>query len=207
MTFFRLNISMLMCFLILSACLEADLQRLMEGNQRFVQEKLKHPGRTPETRKATTSGQEPFAIIMGCSDSRVPPEVIFDQGIGDLFVVRVAGNVIGPLELDSINYSALHLGSSVIVVLGHQGCGAVNAVVEGESQDIKAVAALIEPAVKEARKGQPPNLLETAIKDNAIRMKDYLLKTPEIRKLVDAGKIEVYAGYYKSKTGAVEILK
>lgn len=182
------------------------LNRLKQGNMRYVNDKLEHPNRTLERRQAIASKQEPFATIVGCSDSRVSPEIIFDQGVGDLFVVRVAGNVVGPLELDSIEYSILHLHASVIIVLGHENCGAVDAVVQGTVQDIESVAELIQPAVQAARTQNPANLLEAAIKANAIHVKNYLLKTPVIQKFVADKKLEVYAGYYHLETGAVEIL-
>ena len=126
--------------------------------------------------------------------------------MGDLFVVRVAGNVIGPLELNSIEYAVLYLNSSAIIVMGHENCGAVDAVLRGATKDIEAVAKLIEPAVQEAKKNAP-NPLQAAVKINAKRMKDYLLSTPVIKKFVADKKIEVNAAYYNLKTGEVELLE
>ncbi len=183
------------------------LERLVKGNQRYVNDALDHPNRTAERRQAIVSKQEPFATIIGCSDSRVSPEIIFDQGLGDLFTIRVAGNVIGPLELDSIEYSVVHLHSSIILVLGHENCGAVQAVVKGFTQDIESIAKLIEPSVMEEKNKNSSNILERSIKTNALNMRNYLLKTPVIQKLVANKKIEVYAGYYHLKTGVVELLK
>ena len=196
-------------FLLLSSSLFAlapALDRLIEGNQRYVHDTLQHPNRTPERREALISKQEPFAIIIGCADSRVSPEIIFDQGVGDLFVVRVAGNVVGPLELDSIEYAALYLHSSTILVLGHENCGAVNAVIQGTTKEIESIATLIEPAVKTERKKNPPNLLEASIKANALNMRSYLLQTPVIDKLVREKKVNVHAGYYNLQTGLIELL-
>ena len=195
--------------LMVSGSLAADkdgLRRLMQGNERYVQDKLEHPNRTLERRLAIVSKQEPFATIVGCADSRVSPEIVFDQGVGDLFVVRVAGNVIGPLELDSIEYSVIHLHAGVIIVLGHENCGAVQAVINGTVQDIESVAELIQPAVQMAKKTNPSNLLEASIKANAILMKNYLLKTPVIQRYMANKKLEVYAGYYNLETGEVELL-
>lgn len=186
---------------------ESGLERLIQGNARYVKDNLDHPNRTPERRESLVSKQEPFAVIVGCSDSRVPPEIIFDQGVGDLFVVRVAGNVVGPIERASIEYSVIYLHSSVILVLGHENCGAVDAVMKGITQDIEPVAQLIQPAVYEAKKKETSNALETTIKLNAIRMRDDLLSTPAIQKLVSDKKLEVYAGYYHLQSGVVEILK
>ncbi|MCP5491683.1 MAG: carbonic anhydrase [Chlamydiales bacterium] len=185
---------------------QTPLEQLMEGNKRYVQDSLEHPNRTAESRQALTASQEPFAIIVSCADSRVAPEIIFDQGIGDLFVVRVAGNVIGPIELQSINYSALHLHSSIILVLGHENCGAVDAVIKDTTETIPTIAKLIEPAVQKVEKERSRPLLEAAIKTNAINMKNTLLKTKAIANLVSKGSLKVYAGYYDMHTGAVSIL-
>ncbi len=199
---------LMMCALLLSSALygNSGLDRLMRGNKYFVDTGFELLCQKTQDRRALISRQEPFAIIVGCSDSRVPPELIFNQGFGDLFVVRVAGNVIGPIELDSIEFSATYLRSSVILVLGHENCGAVEAVIEGTTKDIENVAALIAPAVEGQRKRDPENLLEASTKANARRMRDYLLKSPVIKKLVSNRKLEVYAGYYHQKTGLVELL-
>jgi len=183
------------------------LARLMQGNGRYVSDALEHPNRDQERRLAIVARQSPFAVIVGCADSRVSPEIIFDEGVGDLFVVRVAGSVIGPLELASIDYSMIYLGSVIIIVLGHENCGAVDAVVRGNTQDIEAVADIIRPAVKEARATSPENLLEMSVKTNARRMKELLLDSPVIKQRVAEGKVEVHAAYYHLKTGVVELLK
>lgn len=185
---------------------EQALQRLKEGNDRYVRDALEHPDRDSERRLAIASNQSPFAIIVGCSDSRVSPEILFDQGIGDLFVVRVAGNVIGPLEIDSVDYGVIYLGAVCVVVLGHERCGAVKAVVDGTTKDIESIAKLIEPAVDEARREKSDHLLEKAIKKNAIRMKEYLLKSKVISRLINEKKITLRAAYYDLDTGAVEWL-
>lgn len=182
------------------------LDRLMEGNERYVHDALEHPNRDLVRREAIISKQTPFAAIVGCSDSRASPEIVFDQGIGDLFVVRVAGNVIGPLELDSIEYSVIYLHSSVILILGHEDCGAVTAVIQNNTKDIEAVAKLIEPAVQEAKKSKANALLERAIKINAMRMKAVVLQSPAIQKFIKDKKVEVHAAYYNLQTGAVELL-
>ena len=185
---------------------QEGLARLMEGNQRYMNDALKCPSRTGERREALISKQEPFAVIVGCSDSRVAPEIVFDQGVGDLFVVRVAGNVIGPLELESIAYAALYLHSSVIIVLGHQNCGAVDAVIQGTTKDVQAIAKLIEPSVTQARLTKSNNLLEKSIKTNALHMRDFLLQSAALKELISQKKLTIYAGYYHLTTGEVEIL-
>jgi carbonic anhydrase len=185
---------------------EAALQKLMNGNARYVGDALEHPRQDQARREALTARQAPFAIIVGCSDSRVPPEITFDQGLGDLFVVRVAGNVIGPVELDSIEYAALYLKASVILVLGHENCGAVTAVINGNTQEIEDVAELIEPSAQQARLSHPDHPLETAIKNNALRMRDYVIHSSAVRRIIKQNKIGVHAAYYDLSSGRVELL-
>lgn len=182
---------------------EEGLKRLKDGNQRYVKENLEHPNRGAERRVELAGKQAPFAIILACSDSRVAPEIIFDQGIGDLFIVRVAGNVVGPLELDSIEFAALYLKASLVVVLGHESCGAVQATLDGNTKDIEAVAEKIQPAIK----GVDPkakDALQTATKDNARFVADYLRKTPVLSKLIADKKLLVTTGYLELKEGLVE---
>ncbi len=182
------------------------LQSLMEGNQRFSKDKSLHLDRTSERRQELISKQAPFAIIVGCSDSRVAPEIVFDQGIGDLFIVRVAGNVVGPLEQDSVEYSALYLNSSIIMVMGHENCGAINAVLAGTTKDIESVAELIQPAA-DATKTQKTNRLENTIKTNAHMMAEQLRNSPVIKGLIAKKKLSVVAAYYNFHTGKVELLE
>ena len=185
---------------------ERALERLMKGNQRYVNDALEHPNRSQERREASSATQAPYAIILGCSDSRVSPEIIFDEGVGDLFIIRVAGNVIGPLELDSIEYAALYLGSVLVVVMGHENCGAVQAVVSGNTKDIEAIAQLIAPAVKEVKQRQAPDLVQAAVKANALHMKEILVQSKVIDKLMKDKKLDVKAAYYRLESGVVELL-
>ena len=181
------------------------LQKLMEGNARSASDQLLHPNRTVERREAIVAQQNPFAVIVGCSDSRVPPEIIFDQGLGDLFIVRVAGNVIGPIELDSIEYAVKYLGASLILVMGHQNCGAVTAVLAGQTQEIEDVANLIEPALK----GKKNLSVDTAVKANVIHVVDYLKSLGNkscVGYLAKEGKLKVAGGYYDLSTGKVTLL-
>jgi len=181
------------------------LQRLTQGNLRFMHDQSTCSDRNKERRAALTSIQEPFAIIVGCSDSRLTPEIVFDQGVGDLFVVRVAGNVIGSIELESIEFAAANLHSSIVIVMGHENCGAVNAVLQGNSQDIEDIARLIQPAVQEV-KNKPGNALENAIKANAARFVAQLKKNSNISNLIKQNKIKVVGGYYHLESGQVELL-
>jgi carbonic anhydrase len=181
------------------------LETLMEGNRRFVNDSSTHPNRAVERRQETAGLQEPFAVILGCADSRVSPEIIFDQGIGDLFVVRVAGNVMGPITLDSIEYSALYLHSTLIMVLGHQNCGAVSAVLQGNTKDIENVAMLIQPAIEESLT-QEGDRLENAVKDNVRNVVKALSRTSVLSKLLAEKKINIVGGYYNFHSGEVELL-
>lgn len=181
------------------------LQRLMQGNKRYVQDKLLHPDRTQFRREEVTSSQAPFAIVVGCSDSRVSPEIIFDQGIGDIFVVRVAGNVVGPLELDSVEFAASFLGSSIVLVMGHENCGAVTAVLKGQTKDIEAIAGLIGPAIKEIQP-EEPNALENAVKSNVNAVLNQLKTSSVLQRLIEEKKLSIVGGYYHLGTGLVELL-
>ena len=178
-------------------------QRLMAGNQRYTSDAMESPDRSAVRRLEIYQKQRPFAIIVGCSDSRVPPEIIFDQGLGDLFVVRVAGQVVGPVELDSIEYAAKYLGASLILVLGHQNCGAVNAVLKGQTAEIEDVADLIQPALKGLRR----KTLKNAVHANVRFVVDHIKQTALIQQMIKEGKMNVLGGYYSLPDGKVEILQ
>lgn len=109
----------------------SSLEKLFNGNARFAKFSPSHPDESKERLKELSAGQHPFAVIVCCSDSRVSPELLFDQGVGDLFVIRTAGNLIGPMEMGSIEYAVEHLGARLVVVMGHEKCGAVKAMIEG----------------------------------------------------------------------------
>lgn len=185
---------------------EEALKRLKLGNHRFATERLLHPDRTHERRLSLAEHQSPYAVIVTCSDSRVVPEVIFDEGLGDLFVIRVAGNIIGATELESVIYAVDHLNPSIIVVMGHEKCGAVDAVVHDHDQDIPAIANLIEPSVKKAKGGGAKDILKKSIELNALNMRSLLLNAVTIDKKVHAGSLAVYGAYYHLETGGVDFL-
>lgn len=186
------------------------LQRLLEGNERFVADKSLCPDRNQDRRAATVAQQRPFAVVLGCSDSRVPPELAFDQGIGDIFVVRVAGNVVGETELDSVEYSAIYNNSSIILVLGHENCGAVTAVMENKTHDIEAIAQLIKPALQNNTKNKKktgPMTLTKAIEANIQNSVNRIKKSAPIAKLIQDGKVEVVGAYYDLNTGKVSLVQ
>jgi carbonic anhydrase len=184
---------------------EAALARLMQGNQSFVQERLTSLDEDLAILKEhTVAKQEPFAAVLSCADSRVPVELIFDQSIGHVFVTRIAGNVCTPEMIASLEYGAAVLGVPVIMVLGHDGCGAVKAAIDGKSVpgQISALYAPLRPAVERAG----PDLT-AAIKANA-QIQAGLLRTasPVIGALVTTGKMKVVAAYYDLASGKVTIL-
>ncbi len=194
------------CFLGAAETPQQALNRLKAGNQRFVKEALLHPDRTRERRLDLAEGQSPYAVIVTCSDSRVVPEVLFDEGLGDLFVIRVAGNIIGSTEIESVIYAVDHLNPSIIVVMGHESCGAVGAVVTDHDQDIPAIAGLIKPSVKKARSEGTSDVLKRSIELNALNMRQLLLKVSTIQKKVRAESLGVYGAYYNLQAGNVEFL-
>jgi carbonic anhydrase len=194
---------------------DAALTMLKEGNARFVAGKPKHPHQNKERRVLTaTQGQAPFATILSCSDSRAPVELIFDQGVGDLFVVRVAGNVAGADEIASMEYAGEHLHTPLLMVLGHSKCGAVTAVVENARLhgSLPALAAKIKPAVFKTRTAHRDlsgdALLAAAIKANVQQaIADMFARSRIIKDLVKAGKMKVWGAIYDLESGKVEWLE
>ncbi len=187
------------------------LSRLLSGDKRFVAGKSEEPHGAAliERRHALAKEQKPFAVIVSCSDSRVPPELVFDVSLGDIFVVRTAGEVVGAVELGSIEYAIEHLGTHLIVVLGHEHCGAVSAAVSEaqEAGDIPDVLKAILPAVEET-KGQSGDPIENAVRANARDIAKRLQSTgPIIAPRVQSGEVKIVAAYYSLDTGQVELFK
>ena len=192
---------------------EAALAKLMEGNARFVAGEMQHPNLSAERRAELAKGQSPYAVIVSCSDSRVPPEHVFDAGPGDLFVIRVAGNVAGDDALASIEYAVAKLHSPLVLVMGHENCGAVGAAVATETEgaefggSIHDLVETIRPAVKEAlAHGHVDNVLEGSIQHNAEAVAAQLLDAkPYISAAAEAGKVTILAGRYDLDSGAVSL--
>ena len=181
------------------------LAQLKAGNERFVMGKVIHPNEGAARRAEVAKGQKPFAIIVGCSDSRVGPEVVFDQGLGDLFVIRTAGNVVDDVALGSIEYAADHFGVPVILVLGHTRCGAVIAAVAGGKAHghVGSVVEKIKPAVDET-KGKKGDAVDNAVRANVRDVVHQLRSAgPILSGLVKAGKIRVVGACYDLDTGKV----
>lgn len=185
---------------------EQALQKLVEGNNRFVERKRQNPNQDFARLTEVAQDQRPFAAILGCADSRVAPEIVFDQGIGDLFVVRVAGNISSIEDIASEEFGTLVLGAKVLLVLGHERCGAVKAAIAGGEFPglIGSLVHAIRPAV-DAAQNQPGDLLENAIKTNVLFQAKRLQTSPVISKLVQQGKLKIAGGYYDLDTGKVSL--
>lgn len=190
------------------------LSRLMEGNARFVQNQMTGTKLcSTEARSALATSQKPYAIILCCSDSRVPPELIFDKGLGELFIVRVAGNIPDPVILGSIEYAAEHLGSPLVMVLGHERCGAVTATVKATGKpegNIGAIVKTITPAVKKAKaecktKDQA-QLVECATDQNVKLVAASLTKNSKVLEhMVKEGKLRIVTAKYDLDDGKVTV--
>jgi carbonic anhydrase len=192
------------------AAQQAAIQGLVDGNARFVAGKQAPSNLGEVRRKELTKGQHPQAAILSCSDSRVPPEYVFDQQLGDVFVVRTAGNVADAVALGSLEYAVEHLDVPVIVVLGHRSCGAVKATLEAHEKhahvhgNIGEVVKLVEPAVLEAEKAKAPDLLNASIDANAaLEAKALVERSPVIAELVKAGKVRIATAIYDLESGKV----
>lgn len=184
------------------------VKKLMAGNKRFSTDHSKHPGLDLKTRYRLAKGQHPIAAILSCSDSRVPPEIIFDQGPGDLFVVRDAGNTVAPLEQGSLEYAVEHLGVHLIVVLGHERCGAVTASLGDRKNlhgDLKVVVDNIGPPLPEKScpaKGDP---LQCAVLGNVKSVVGKLKNDPDFKPLVKKGELDIIGGVFDLDTGLVTL--
>jgi len=187
---------------------EQALQNLMEGNARYASGNASHPDQSVERRSELIAGQHPFAVIVGCSDSRVPPEVIFDQGLGDIFVIRTAGQVLDDVAIGSIEYAVEHLAVPLVVVLGHDSCGAVTAAVMGGEAEghLDSIVNFIEPAVDDAREmGNASDLLNNSIDNNVYNIVDELKDSqPILSEKVENGELLIVGARYHLDSGEVE---
>ena len=193
------------------------LLALKDGNRRFVAGSHRHAGDSLEVVKTLAAGQKPYAIILTCSDSRVPPELLFDTGLGELFVVRVAGNILDPIILGSIEYAAEHLGTPLIMVLGHEKCGAVKATVDlkgkGEG-NVGAIVQAIHPALKNTRKAgkvaekDNARFVEAVADANIALVKAGLTgKSTVLKHLVATDKVKIVAAKYQIGRGEVVMME
>ncbi len=184
------------------------LQMLLDGNERFRADKMEHPNQTPARREEVAKGQRPFAAILACSDSRTPPEVLFDQGLGDLFVARVAGNVADQVVIETLDYAVTHLGVRLIMILGHTRCGAVIAAVAGHDEpgDVGPMLRELKPAVAAAEK-LPGDKVANAVRENVMLIVKDLRASKELSAMVNSGDVKIVGGIYDLSSGKIEMLK
>jgi carbonic anhydrase len=194
------------------------LARLRDGNRRFVANQATAAASHPARRAALVSGQEPFAIILGCSDSRVPAELVFDQGFGDLFVIRVAGNVVAPSQVGSVEFAAARFGTRLVVVMGHSQCGAVIAAVDdvlgrtsSQSRNLRSIVDRVRPSVEASRTGRgeadADAWLRDAVRANVRASVDHLRHGSELlEQLIANDGLLVVGAEYSLETGLVTFL-
>lgn len=189
-------------------------ERLEEGNKRFVEGKAKYPDQSLARRKKLgEEGQAPFAAVLACADSRVPPELVFDQGLGDLFVVRSAGQVVDDAVLGTLQFGVAELATPLLVVLGHGSCGAIKATVEATKKKappagtgVDALVEALRPAVAEAQEsgaGEEEALVSAAVTNNVDRIVEQLKTAKVISSAIKAGKLRVIGAVYELETGEV----
>lgn len=189
------------------------LKALKEGNRRFAEGKAIHAHQAADWRAQLTGGQRPFATILACSDSRVPPELVFDQGFGDLFVIRVAGNIIDADIVGSIGYAYRHLKAPLVVVMGHEGCGAVTAALEamdGRGEEPEYIMGLLKHIIP-GLKGIDPALkgdsrVSAGVEANVRRSVEILARIPEGREAIKQKKVRLVRAIYELGTGRVRFL-
>jgi carbonic anhydrase len=180
---------------------EQALQQLIDGNARYVQDKSIHPDSRP-----SDATQHPLAVILSCSDSRVPPEIAFDQGVGSLFVIRAAGNTYDKLALESIEYAVGNLGTRLVIVMGHEQCGAVSGAVKAYPKpEVGPMLKNIYPAVH-ATQGKPGDPVANAVDANAILTAQRLAKEPAMAKAIAADGLKILPARYSLATGKVQVL-
>jgi carbonic anhydrase len=195
------------------------LTRLREGNRRFVTNRTATSALSNAERMALVSGQEPFAIILGCSDSRVPAELVFDQGFGDLFVIRVAGNIVAPSQIGSVEFAASRFQTRLVVVMGHTQCGAITATLEDlqgrattQSKNLRSIVDRVRPAVASVLSrmgdGDPEALVHDAVRANVRAAVDHLRHGSELlERLVAETGLLVVGAEYSLETGVVDFFE
>ncbi|NNL64779.1 MAG: carbonic anhydrase [Myxococcales bacterium] len=194
------------------------LDRLREGNQRFVSGRSGGGNERTYAPAEVADGQAPFAIILGCSDSRVPAEIVFDQGLGDLFVIRVAGNIVAPSQVGSVEFAAESFGTPLVVVLGHTECGAIQATLDdlrnpgvSTSRNLRSIVDRVRPAIEGVytpdAEGDPDRLFHQAVQANVAASVAHLQNDSEIlARRIGAGQLRVVGAEYALATGVVEFL-
>ncbi|MFC1600331.1 carbonic anhydrase [Patescibacteria group bacterium] len=187
---------------------EEALELLIEGNKRFVKGESVHPNQTIDYREHLESSQRPVAVVIGCSDSRVPPEVIFDVGLGDIFVIRVAGTTVGNVCTGSLEFALEHLNVKLVIVLGHENCGLITKAAGGEDfhHHLGSLVQTAKLAVANT-KDMPGNPVENATKENVRLLIDRLDDmSPTIDKFYKSGDVKMVGAYYNLKSGRVDFM-
>lgn len=192
------------------------LEKLIEGNKRFAENKSIHPNRCDETKSALIKEQKPFAAVLSCSDSRVPIEIIFDAGLGDIFAVRTAGHVLSKEVMGSLEYAVRTIGVKLIMIMGHANCGAIKAAIDTYenksydlmSENLQSILNHIYPAIENVKSScAKEDFLEDAINSNIqYQVEDLLKKDPYIKEKAEKGEITIVGAKYSLSTGKVEIL-
>ena len=191
------------------------LRRLREGNRRFVHDRTGDAATSPSRRRELVDSQEPFAIVLGCSDSRVPAEIVFDQGLGDLFVIRVAGNIVAPSQVGSVEFAAERFGTRLVVVLGHSQCGAILATLEqlgrpsgDQSRNLRSIVDRIRPSVSTllatAEGRDRDELVRQAVRANIRASVDHLRHGSEVLEQLGGEGLLVVGAEYSLETGLVD---
>lgn len=186
------------------------IQKLKDGNKRFVENQAQHPDESIQRKKDMLKGQHPFVVILSCSDSRVPPELIFDQGLGDIFEIRNAGNVLNKHVIGSIEYAIMHCGVKLVVIMGHQDCGAINATLSGvsETQYIQALEDSIKPAVENCKKQGLEINSENVVKAHVTQdIEELLSQDVDLVKYMKKNNVKIVPAYYHIDSGKVDFLK
>ncbi|MGK5548252.1 carbonic anhydrase [Streptomyces sp. URMC 127] len=188
------------------------LARLLEGNKRWAGGHLRHPGREPDRRQFAAQAQEPYAVVLSCLDCRVPPELLFDTGLGDLYVLRTGAQATGPVVTGSVQYGPMTTGTPLIVVLGHQRCGAAKAAYDALRDgatlpgNLQAIADAVQPAYKKTLKYRGPDPADVMVRAQAELTAAELRSGKDLSPLVKKGALAVVSAYYSLDTGRAEIL-
>ena len=188
---------------------EQALETLLSGNEKYLSGNITPNIDASLRTDLAANGQKPYAIVITCSDSRVPAELIFDSSLGDIFVIRTAGNVVSDFEIGSVEYGAEHLGSPLVLVLGHTSCGAVTAATEGGEAGgkIQSIVDEITPSVQKAKNEGAEDVLSTAIEFNVMNSVNKILSSDIIKELVEEEKVKIIGGVYDINTGTITIIE
>ncbi|MFD3423627.1 carbonic anhydrase [Streptomyces decoyicus] len=190
----------------------AAFTRLMDGNKRWVSGDLQHPDRDPDRREFVAQKQEPFGSVLACIDSRVPPELLFDTGLGDLYVMRTGGEAVGPVVIGSVEYGPMTSGTPLIVVLGHQRCGAIEAAYKSLRDDkplpgnLESIAKALRPAYQQTVRQGGDDPVDTMARAQVTLTAADLRSNNDLAPLVEKGSLAVIGAYYSLDTGKVEVL-